>query len=70
MSNDPLKIKKRGEDGSRVISVRVRDDTLAVLDRLDPIRAACEFNISAGHLAGWIVSALSFSRDIEGETQL
>ena len=31
---------------------------LAVLDRLDPIRAACEFNISAGHLAGWIASVL------------
>ena len=31
---------------------------LAALDRLAPIRAACEFNISAGHLAGWIASAL------------
>ena len=28
------------------------------LDRLTPIRAACEFNISAGHLAGWIASVL------------
>ena len=36
-----------------------RPELLAVLDRLAPIRAACEFNISAGHLAGWIVSALS-----------
>ena len=36
----------------------VRPDLLPVLDRLDPILAACEFNISAGHLAGWIASAL------------
>lgn len=35
-----------------------RPDLLSVLDRLAPIRAACEFNISAGHLAGWIASAL------------
>lgn len=35
-----------------------RPDLLQVLDRLAPIRAACEFNISAGHLAGWIASAL------------
>lgn len=35
-----------------------RPELLAVLDRLTPIRAACEFNISAGHLAGWIASAL------------
>ena len=33
-------------------------EILAVLDRLTPIRAACEFNISAGHLAGWIASVL------------
>lgn len=35
-----------------------RPELLAVLDRLTPIRAACEFNISAGHLVGWIASAL------------
>ena len=35
-----------------------RPEGLAALDRLVPIRAACEFNISAGHLAGWIASAL------------
>jgi DNA polymerase-3 subunit delta' len=35
-----------------------RPEALAALDRLAPIRAACEFNISAGHLAGWIASAL------------
>lgn len=35
-----------------------RPDLLPVLDKLAPIRAACEFNISPGHLAGWIASAL------------
>jgi DNA polymerase III delta prime subunit len=35
-----------------------RPDLLPVLDRLAPIRAACEFNISTGHLAGWLASAL------------
>ena len=34
MNNGTLIIKRRGEDGSRVISVRVREDTLAELDRL------------------------------------
>ena len=35
-----------------------RPELLAALDRLAPIRAACEFNIGAGHLAGWIAAAL------------
>lgn len=35
-----------------------RPELLAVLEKLSPIRAACEFNISAGHLAGWIASVL------------
>lgn len=39
-------------------AAREKPEVLAVLDRLAPIRAACEFNISAGHLAGWIASAL------------
>ena len=34
MKNEPLKIKKRGEDGSRIISVRIREEILAELDRL------------------------------------
>ena len=34
MKNEPLKLKKRGEDGSRIISVRIREETLAELDRL------------------------------------
>ena len=32
--NEPLKLKKRGDDGSKVISVRIKEDTLAALDRL------------------------------------
>ena len=34
MPNKPLKIKKRGEDGNRVISVRISNETLAELDRI------------------------------------
>ena len=34
MKNEPLVIKKRGEDGSRVITVRLKEDILAALDQL------------------------------------
>ena len=34
MNNEPLKIKKRGEDGNRIISVRIREEILADLDRI------------------------------------
>ena len=34
MNSEPLIIKKRGEDGNRIITVRIREDTLAELDRL------------------------------------
>lgn len=34
MSNEPLKIKRRGEDGNKIITVRIREDTLAELDRI------------------------------------
>ena len=30
----PLVIKRRGEDGNRVITVRIKEDTLAELDRI------------------------------------
>lgn len=36
-----MKIKRRGEDGSRVISVRIREETLSELDRI-----SAEVNIS------------------------
>ena len=32
--NEPLVIKKRGEDGNRVISVRIREDIINELDRI------------------------------------
>ena len=31
---EPLKIKRRGEDGHRVITVRIREDTLLRLDEI------------------------------------
>ena len=34
MKSDPLVIKRRGEDGNRVITVRIREDILAKLDKL------------------------------------
>ncbi len=32
--NEPLIIKRRGEDGNRVISVRIREDILSELDKI------------------------------------
>lgn len=51
MKNDPLIIKKRGEDGNRVITVRIREDTLAELDRL-----AAESNRSRNELINLILA--------------
>lgn len=34
MSNETLKIKKRGEDGNRVITVRIKEETLSALDKI------------------------------------
>lgn len=48
--NEPLKLKKRGEDGSKVISVRIKEDTLAALDRL-----AAETNYSRNELINIIL---------------
>ena len=31
---EPLKIKRRGEDGYKMISVRIREDILVELDRI------------------------------------
>lgn len=33
-SKEPLIIKRRGEDGNRVITVRIKEDTLANLDKI------------------------------------
>lgn len=45
MNNEPLRIKRRGEDGSRVITVRIREETLSALDKL-----AGEVNYSRNEL--------------------
>ena len=34
MNNNILKIKRRGEDGNKIISVRIKESTLAELDNL------------------------------------
>lgn len=34
MSSDTLKIKRRGEDGNKLISVRIREEILIELDRI------------------------------------
>ena len=51
MKAEPLKIKKRGEDGSRVITVRIREETLAALDKL-----AGEVNYSRNELINLLLS--------------
>ena len=50
-SCEPLKIQKRGEDGSRVITVRIREETLAELDRL-----SAETNRSRNELINLILA--------------
>jgi len=34
MSNEPLKIKKRGDDGHKIISVRIRMELLEKVDEI------------------------------------
>ena len=50
MLNNSLKIKKRGDDGNRVISVRIKETTLAELDRI-----ATESNYSRNELINLIL---------------
>lgn len=50
MKNEPLKIKRKGEDGNRIISVRIKEDTLAELDRV-----ANEANYSRNELINLIL---------------
>lgn len=51
MRNEPLKIKKRGEDGTKVITVRIKEDTLSSLDRI-----ASESNYSRNELINIILN--------------
>ena len=51
MNSEPLKIKRRGEDGSRVITVRIKEDTLAALDKI-----AADSNYSRNELINIILN--------------
>ena len=51
MDNKPLIIKRRGDDGHRIISVRIQEDTLAEIDRL-----AAETNRSRNELINFILA--------------
>ena len=51
MKNEPLVIKRRGEDGTRVITVRIREETLGELDRI-----ASESNYSRNELINLILA--------------
>ncbi len=51
MNNEPLKIKKRGEDGNRIITVRIKEETLAELDHI-----ASETNYSRNELINLILA--------------
>ena len=50
MSKEPLIIKKRGEDGNRIISVRIREEILIALDKI-----AAESNYSRNELINIIL---------------
>ena len=51
MANEPLIIKRRGEDGSRLISVRIQENILAQLDTL-----AAQTNRSRNELINMILA--------------
>ncbi len=50
MNNEPLRIKRRGDDGTRVITVRIHTDTLEALDKL-----AAQANYSRNELINIIL---------------
>ena len=51
MKNEPLKIKRRAEDGSRIISIRIKEETLVALDKI-----AADANCSRNELINLILS--------------
>ena len=51
MNGNSLKIKKRGEDGNRVISVRIKESTLDALDKI-----AAQSNYSRNEIINLILS--------------
>ena len=50
VKGDVLKLKKRGEDGNRVITVRIKEETLSEIDRI-----AKEVNYSRNELKNTIL---------------
>ena len=50
VKGDLLKLKKRGEDGNRVITVRIKEETLSEIDRI-----AKEVNYSRNELINTIL---------------
>ena len=60
MKNEPLKIKRRGEDGYRIITVRIREDTLSALDKI-----AAESNYSRNELINIILAHGAQNIEIE-----
>lgn len=51
MNTKPLVIKKKGEDGTKLISVRIKEDTLTELDKI-----AAESNYSRNELINVILA--------------
>ena len=62
MSGNPLVIKKKGEDGNKLISVRIKEDTLTELDRI-----AAECNYSRNELINIILAHGVKNIKIEGK---
>ncbi len=62
MTNGPLVIKKRGEDGNKLISVRIKEETLSELDRI-----ASESNYSRNELINLILAHGVKNIKIEGQ---
>lgn len=50
MNNEPLRIKRRGDDGTSVITARIHTDTLEALDKL-----AAQANYSRNELINIIL---------------
>jgi metal-responsive CopG/Arc/MetJ family transcriptional regulator len=50
VKGEVLKLKKRGEDGNRVITVRIKEETLSEIDRI-----AKEVNYSRNELINTIL---------------
>lgn len=50
MKMEPLKIKRRGEDGNKLITVRIKEDVLESLDKI-----AAESNYSRNELINIIL---------------